>query len=121
MKTWKFNIDTKSPDLESDITFYGQVECKMITIEEKFDLMVAQTMTLNEKNEMIQATNTHPILQMKNAIATVDKYLVAIDLKRTCDDAPLTNLEDLKYMAGNDHIYMAIYTRMIQGPKLGNG
>jgi hypothetical protein len=121
MKTWKFTIDTKSPDLESDITFYGQVECKMISIEEKFDLMVAQTMTLNEKNELVPATNIHPLVQMKSAIATVDKYLVAIDLKRTCDDAPLANLEDLKFMAGNDHIYMAIYSKIIQGPKLGNG
>ncbi len=120
MESWKFTISTANEDVESDMTYSGSVTCRPISIEEKFDLMIKQTMALNEKNELVPIAVNNPLAQMKVAVSTVNKYLTEIDLARTSDGAKLTDLHQLNYIAGNDHIYSAIFAALIKGPKLGN-
>lgn len=120
MQSWTFEIDTTNETLEPDQCYKGNITCRPLTIEEKLDLMVNQTLVMNDKNELVPRGEVHALVHLKNAISLVDSHLVKIELKRCSDNLLLSEIEKLKYVTGNDHVYMNIYSFLIRGPSLGN-
>lgn len=120
MTTWTFEIDTMSEALAADQCYKGNVTCRPLSIEEKLDLMVNQALQMNDKNEFVPRGDVHPLIHLRNAISLVDNHLEKIELFRVSDSLLLDDKEKLKFVTGNDHVYMAIYAFLLRGPSLGN-
>lgn len=120
MNTWTFEIDTTTESLAADQCYKGNVSCRPLSIEEKLDLMVSQALQLNEKNEFVSRGEVHPLVHLKNAISLVDNHLEKIELHRVSDSLLLDDTAKLKFVTGNDHVYMAVYAFLLRGPSLGN-